>query len=155
MKYLKSFNESNVINKDIISECQDILLELSDIGYSIEINDITSRFREVTRHNQETLEIIVTTRPEKFDWDKWKDSVSDEELIMVKREKLRECFYSLYEDEVEPVIKTVKRYLASKGYNIPIETTPEEYLKKAFFKSTRHNKMFIYRFYFSKVIYRL
>lgn len=148
MKYLKSFNESKIINKDIINECQDILLELSDIGYSIEINDITNRYQQVTNHDQETLEIIVTTRPEKFDWDKWKDSVSHEKLIMIKREKLRECFYSLYEDEVEPVIETVKRYLASKGYNMPIETTPEEYLEKSFF--SMHNKMFIYRFYFQK-----
>lgn len=148
MKYLKSFNESNIIDIDIINECQDILLELSDIGYSVEINDITSRFRQVTRHNQETLEIIVTTRPEKFDWDKWKDSVSQEELIIVKRDKLREHFYSLYEDDIEPVIETVKRYLASQGYNMTIETTPEEYLEKSFFSI--HNKMFTYRFYFQK-----
>ena len=148
MKYLKSFNESNVIDKDIINECQDILLELSDIGYSVEINDITSRYQQVTRQNQETLEIIVITRPENFDWDKWKDSVSHEELIMVKRKKLKEHFYSLYEDDVKPVIETLKRYLSSKGYNMIIEASPEEYLEKSFF--SMHNKMFTYRFYFQK-----
>lgn len=148
MRYLKSFNESNVIDKNIINECQDMLLELSDIGYSVEINDITKRYQQVTTQNQETLEIIVITRPEKFDWDKWKDSVSDEELIMVKREKLKEHFYSLYEDDVKPVIETVKRYLASQGYNMTIETTPEEYLEKSFF--SMKNKMFTYRFYFQR-----
>ena len=148
MRYLKSFNESNVIDKNIINECQDILLDLSDIGYSVEINDITKRYQQVTTQNQETLEIIVITRPEKFDWDKWKDSVSHEELIMVKREKLRERFYSLYEDEVKPVIETVKRYLTSQGYNMTIESTPEEYLEKSFF--SMKNKMFTYRFYFQK-----
>lgn len=32
MKYLKRFNESKVLDKTVIDECKDILLELEDIG---------------------------------------------------------------------------------------------------------------------------
>jgi len=142
MKYLKTYKIFESNQSDMINDINDILLNLSDIGYNTSVEDLSSWY------TKETLEIIVTTRPEKFDWDKWKDSVSDEELIMVKREKLRERFYSLYEDEVKPVIETVKRYLTSQGYNMTIEATPEEYLEKSFF--SMKNKMFTYRFYFQK-----
>lgn len=142
MKYLNTYKLFESNQSDIINDINDILLELSDIGYLTSVEDLSSKY------TKETIEIIVITKPEKFDWDKWKDSVSDEELIMIKREKLRECFYSLYEDEVEPVIDTVKRYLISNGYHITLDTTPEEYTKQSFF--SMKNKMFTYRFYFQK-----
>ena len=38
MKHLKSYNESNVSNEDIINDCKDILLDMSDddVKYNIE-----------------------------------------------------------------------------------------------------------------------
>jgi hypothetical protein len=37
MKYLKRFNESKLLDKSVIDECKDILLELEDIGIKTNI----------------------------------------------------------------------------------------------------------------------
>lgn len=58
MRYLKKFNESsNTISDDIIQDCYDILLEVKDIGYQVEIEDINNSKRKIIFINDKLKKI--------------------------------------------------------------------------------------------------
>jgi hypothetical protein len=108
MKHLKRFNESKVLDKSVIDECKDILLELEDIGIKTNIHSyLNSGVSIGEEHNKKWIQFYFT-RKEEFNY-------SDiEDVVERLKSFLSECglsinWMSLKERrEQRPEIKTTR-----------------------------------------------
>ena len=148
MKYLKTYEFFDFLRKRlskeyktaisekgieqyILDECYDILLELSDKGYHVEVNDETKKLGISLDPDIEPgdIYILVSTKEEKLEDDFFK-------------KKLYDKYYYLYDNEIEPVINRVKEYLSEKGF-VPTTKKPPRFIS---------HQSLVYRFYFKNKI---
>lgn len=65
MRHLKSFNESKILDKSVVDECKDILLELEDKGIE----------KQVNRPDNNTWLSFTFSKKEEFDYSDIEDVV--------------------------------------------------------------------------------
>lgn len=140
MKYLKTYeffdffkkkeqggNNNQTIDQDILDECYDILLELKDKGYDIDVKELQPG--DVNGD----IYIILSTKPEKF----------NREGESVSKEELYDQYYTLYENEIVPVMDIVEEYLSEKGFVPTTNEPPKRFISRM---------TLAYRFYFKNKI---
>lgn len=94
MKYLKSFNEG--VSSDIISDVKDIILEVQDMGYTIDINTSIQYHIEASK-SLDGISITIDADPYDFFY------------LRGKQGNIRDCILRLND------------YVKSVGYGIHID----------------------------------
>jgi hypothetical protein len=109
MKYLKRFNESKVLDKSVIDECKDILLELEDIGIKTNINSYLA-YNDINPRNKGLKSWIqfYFSRKEDFDY-----------------------------SDIEDVIERLKSYLSEFGLKIDWMSPTERSEQRPTIKTTK------------------
>jgi hypothetical protein len=108
MKHLKRFNESKVLDKSVIDECKDILLELEDIGFKTNINSYFNSGVSIGKeHNKNWIQFYFT-RKEDFDY-----------------------------SDIEDVVERLKSYLSEFGLKIDWMSPTERQDQRPTIKTTR------------------
>jgi hypothetical protein len=108
MKHLKRFNESKVLDQSVIDECQDILLELEDIGFKTNINSYFNSGVSIGKeHNKNWIQFYFT-RKEDFDY-----------------------------SDIEDVIERLKSYLSEYNLHIQWQSPTERSEQRPTIKTTK------------------
>jgi len=116
MKHLKRFNESKVLDKSVIDECKDILLELEDIGFKTNIHPyFTSGVGK--EHNKQNL----LTHRRKPLW------------IQFYFTRKEDFGYS----DIEDVVERLKSYLSEYNLHIQWQSPKERSEQRPTIKTTR------------------
>lgn len=111
MRYLKRFNESKQLEKSVIDDCKDILVELEDIGFKTNIH---SYFNSgVSGVN--------------------KDGSLDKNWITIYLTRKEEFNYS----DIEDVVERLKSYLSEFGLHIKWQNQAERGEQRPTIKVTR------------------
>lgn len=115
MKHLKRFNESKVLDKSVIDECKDILLELEDIGFKTNIHPYFSGVGK--EHNKQ-------------------------KLLSPRRKPLWiQFFFTRKEDfdysDIEDVIERLKSYLSEYNLHIQWQSPTERSEQRPTIKTTK------------------
>ena len=108
MKHLKRFNESKVLDKSVIDECKDILLELEDAGFKTNINSYFNSGVSIGKeHNKNWIQFYFT-RKEDFDY-----------------------------SDIEDVVERLKSYLSEYNLHIQWQSPTERGENKPTIKTTK------------------
>lgn len=108
MKHLKRFNESKVLDKSVIDECKDILLELEDIGFKTNINSYFNSGVSIGKEHNKNWMQFYFTRKEDFDYSDIEDVVERLKSYLSEFGLEIDWMSPTERSEQRPTIKTTK-----------------------------------------------
>lgn len=111
MRYLKKFNESKILDKSVIDECKDILLELEDKGIKTHINSyFSSGIMSVDKNGNKSKNWIT--------------------FFFIRKEEFQ---YS----DIDDVVERLKSFLSGYGLEFDWLNPIERKTRKPTIKTTR------------------
>ena len=108
MKHLKRFNESKVLDKSVIDECKDILLELEDIGFKTNIHSYFNSGVSIGKEHNKNWMQFYFTRKEEFNYSDIEDVVERLKSFLSEYELKIEWMSPTERSEQRPTIKTTR-----------------------------------------------